>query len=154
MTVKDRITNCLLVSTKGRKDLFFFQLSYFYATRFSGRLGWSKYFVFYRNTHEFSSVFFFLFFFFLFIYFISLPFLLLFHHLTQNSRIILYFANSPGDLGSILGRVIPKTLKMVLHNSLLNTQQNKVRIKGKVEQSWEKSSALPWSPSTTVANLV
>ena len=31
------------------------------------------------------------------------------------------------------GRVLPKTLKMVLDTSLLNTQQYKVRIKGKVE---------------------
>ena len=30
-------------------------------------------------------------------------------------------ANGPGDLGSILGRIIPKTLKMVLDTSLLNT---------------------------------
>ena len=51
------------------------------------------------------------------------------------------FANGPGDLGSIHVRVIPKTLKMVLDTSLLNTQQYKVRIKGKVEQSREKSSA-------------
>ena len=55
------------------------------------------------------------------------------------------FANGPGDLGSILGRVIPKTLKMVLDTSLLNTQQYKVRIKGKVEQSREQSSALPYT---------
>ena len=40
------------------------------------------------------------------------------------------FANGPGDLGSITGRVIPKTLKMVLDTSLHNTQQYKVRIKG------------------------
>ena len=33
------------------------------------------------------------------------------------------FANVPGDLGSILGRVIPKTLKIVLDTSMLNTQQ-------------------------------
>ena len=45
------------------------------------------------------------------------------------------FANGPGDLGSVPGRVIPKTLKMVLDTSLLNTQQYKVCIKGKVEQS-------------------
>ena len=44
------------------------------------------------------------------------------------------FANGPGDLGSIPGCVIPKTLKMVLDTSLLNTQQYKVHIKGKVEQ--------------------
>ena len=53
------------------------------------------------------------------------------------------FANGPGDLGSVPGHVIPKTLKMVLDTSLLNTQQYKVRIKGKVEQSRERSSALP-----------
>ena len=53
------------------------------------------------------------------------------------------FANGPGDLGSIPGRVIPKTFKMVLDTSLLNTQQYKIRIKGKVEKSREKSSALP-----------
>ena len=55
------------------------------------------------------------------------------------------FANGPGDLDSIPGRVIPKTLKMVLDTSLLNTQQYKVRIKGKVEQSKERSSALPYT---------
>ena len=55
------------------------------------------------------------------------------------------FANGPGDLGSIPGRVIPKTLKMVLDTSLLNTQHYKVRFKGKVEQSWEWSSALPYT---------
>ena len=41
------------------------------------------------------------------------------------------FANGRGDQGSIPGRVIPKTLKMVLDTSLLNSQQYKVRIKGK-----------------------
>ncbi len=41
------------------------------------------------------------------------------------------FANGPGDLGSILDHVIPKTLKMVLDTALLNTQQCKVCIKGK-----------------------
>ena len=43
------------------------------------------------------------------------------------------FANGPGDRGSIPGRVIPKTQKMVLVATLLNTQHYKVRIKGKVE---------------------
>ena len=52
------------------------------------------------------------------------------------------FANGPGDLVSISGRVIPETLKMALDTSLLNTQQYKVCIKGKVEQSRERSSAL------------
>ena len=54
------------------------------------------------------------------------------------------FANGPGDLGSIPGRVIPKTLKMIFGTSLLNTQQYKVPIKGKVEQSRERSSALSY----------
>ena len=49
------------------------------------------------------------------------------------------------NLGSIPGRVIPKTLKMVLDTTLLNTQHYKVRFKGKVEQSWEWSSALPYT---------
>ena len=43
------------------------------------------------------------------------------------------FAKGPGELGSIPGRVIPKTQKMVLYATLLNTQYYKVRIKGKVE---------------------
>ena len=55
------------------------------------------------------------------------------------------FANGPGDLGSIPGRVIPKTQNMVLDASLLSTQHYKVRIKGKVEQSGERSSALPYT---------
>ena len=55
------------------------------------------------------------------------------------------FANGPRDLGSIPGRVISKTLKMVLDTSLLNTQHYKVRIKEKVEQSRERSSALPYT---------
>ena len=38
-----------------------------------------------------------------------------------------------------------KTLKMVLDTTLLNTQHYKVRFKGKVEQSWEWSSALPYT---------
>ena len=41
------------------------------------------------------------------------------------------FANGPGDLGSIPGRIIPKTLEMVYDTSLLNTQQYEVCIKGK-----------------------
>ena len=39
------------------------------------------------------------------------------------------FANSPGDWGSILSRVIPKTQKMVIDASLLNTLHYSVRIK-------------------------
>ena len=75
------------------------------------------------------------------------------------------FANGPRDLRSVPGRVIPKTLKMVLDASLLHTQHYKVRIKGKLEQSMERSSAplhlgivvigkgAFGSPSTTVANF-
>ena len=48
------------------------------------------------------------------------------------------FANGPGDWGSIPGRFIPKTQKMVVDAALLNTQQYKVRINGKVEQSKER----------------
>ena len=39
------------------------------------------------------------------------------------------FANAPGDRGSILGRVIPKTQKVVFDASLLNTKHFKVQIK-------------------------
>ena len=53
--------------------------------------------------------------------------------------------NGPGDLGLIPSRIIPKTFKMVLDTSLLNTQWYKVPIKGKVEQSWERSSTLPYT---------
>ena len=76
------------------------------------------------------------------------------------------FANGPEDMGSIPAHIIPKIFKMVLDASLLNTQQYKVRIKSKVEQPRERSSALPLhlgvvaikkgalrSPSTTVANF-
>ena len=34
------------------------------------------------------------------------------------------FAKGPGDLGSIPGRIIPKTFKMVLDTYLLNTLQS------------------------------
>ena len=76
------------------------------------------------------------------------------------------FTNGPEDQGSISGQVIPKTQKMVLDAVLFSTQHYKVKIKNKVEQSWEWSSALPYtlgvvaikkgafrSPSTKVANF-
>ena len=70
-------------------------------------------------------------------------------HITNNLNIIgpvgRVFSNGPGDMGSIPGRVIPKTLKMVRDTSLFNTQQYKVRIKGKMEQSRERSNALPYT---------
>ena len=53
------------------------------------------------------------------------------------------FANGLGDRGSIPGRVIPKIKKMVIYVTLLSTQHYKVRIKGKVKQFRERSSALP-----------
>ena len=62
------------------------------------------------------------------------------------------FANGPRDLDSIPGRVIPKTLKIVLDTSLLNTQQYKVRIKGKVEQSRKRSSAPPHHDVVAIEN--
>ena len=55
------------------------------------------------------------------------------------------FAIGPGDRGSILGQVIPKSQKMVLDISLFNTQHYKVCIKSKVEQSLERSSTLPYT---------
>ena len=72
------------------------------------------------------------------------------------------YANGSGDRGS----VIPKTQKMVLDAALFSIQYNKVRIKSKVEQSREWSSAFPYifavvaiekrvirSPSTMVTNF-
>ena len=64
----------------------------------------------------------------------------IFKNITKNlSR----FASGSGDMGSIPGRVIPKTQKMVLDATLLNTQHYKVRVRGKVEQSQKKRIALP-----------
>ena len=54
------------------------------------------------------------------------------------------FTSGSEDLGSIPGRVIPKTKKkMVLDAALLSTQHYKMKIKGKVEQSWKWSRTLP-----------
>ena len=52
------------------------------------------------------------------------------------------FANGLGNQGSIPGRVIPKTQKIVLDAALINSQRYKVGINGKVEQFREKSGAL------------
>ena len=54
------------------------------------------------------------------------------------------FANDPGDQGSVPGWVIPNTQKKVLDAALLNTHHYKVRIKGNVAQSRERSSAFPY----------
>ena len=48
------------------------------------------------------------------------------HHDCPIGIVDRIFANNPGDQGSISGRVIPKTKKMVLDFSLLNTQHYKV----------------------------
>ena len=61
-----------------------------------------------------------------------------------HSMMVKVFANGPGDWSSIPGQVIPKTQKMVVDATLLNTQHYKVRIKDKVEQSREWSSAIPY----------
>ena len=55
----------------------------------------------------------------------------------------------------VQSRVIPKTQKMVLDASLLNTQHYKVRIKGKVEQSREgvAPSPTPWCSSYRKGSL-
>ncbi len=55
------------------------------------------------------------------------------------------FTNDLGDWGSTLGKVIPKTQKIILDAALLNTQHYKVNIKGKVEQSIGWGSALPYT---------
>ena len=89
----------------------------------------------------------------------------LFMHQPDIGLAVRVFANGSGDLGSIPDRVIPKTLKMELDTTLLNTQHYKVRFEGKVEQSRERSSAplhlgvvaiekgAFGSPSTMVANF-
>ena len=52
--------------------------------------------------------------------------------------LVLMYRKGPGDLGSLQGCVVPKTQKIILDASLFNTQQYKVGIKGKVEQSKER----------------
>ena len=63
-------------------------------------------------------------------------------YISLTSRV---FANGPGDHGSILSRVIPKTQKMVLDAASLNTQHYMVKIKGKEVSSRESSRALPYT---------
>ena len=62
--------------------------------------------------------------------------------------IVRVFTNGIEDLGSIPGQVIPKTQKMVVDDSLVNTQ-HKVEIKRKVEQSKKGvvPSHTPWCSS-------
>ena len=70
-------------------------------------------------------------------------FVLLYIDVPDIGLAVRVFANGPGDLGSIPGRVIPKTQKMVLDASLLNIIRYGSRVK--VEQSRERSSALPYT---------
>ena len=63
------------------------------------------------------------------------------------------FANDLRDQCSISGWVIPKTLKIVLDTYLLNTQHYKVCIKGKVTQSRERSSTLPYTSGCSQQRL-
>ena len=76
-------------------------------------------------------------------------FYLLLVYLLLNYRVIgqlsRVFANGLEDPGSIPARVITNIQKMVRDATLFNTQHYKVRIKGKVEQSREWSSALPYT---------
>ena len=66
----------------------------------------------------------------------------------QTARV---FVNGPGDQGSIQGRIIPKTQKMVLDANLLNTLHFQVHNQCEVEQSRERSSALSY---TLVSSLL
>ena len=61
------------------------------------------------------------------------------------------FANGPEDLGSIPGRVITETLKMLLDTSLLKTQQYKVCIDSKVDLSPTPQWSSYWKGSLLVA---
>ena len=59
------------------------------------------------------------------------------------------FGNDPGDLGSIPGQVIPKTQKMVLDASLLNTQHYKIQtqLKWSNPEKGVVPSPTPWCSS-------
>ena len=70
------------------------------------------------------------------------------------------FANGPGDLGSIQGRIVPKILEIVLDTSLLNN----IRYISRVKWSNPGKGVAPsptltiekgafWLPSSTVANF-
>ena len=63
------------------------------------------------------------------------------------------FANGPGDLGSIPGRVIPKTQKMVLDASLLNTQYYKIKVKCSNPGKEVAPSPTPWCSSYQKGSL-
>ena len=67
------------------------------------------------------------------------------HTLKSIDRMSRVFINGPGDRGSISGRVIPKTQKMVLDAALLNIQHCKELMKGKVELSREWNNPRPYA---------
>ena len=58
--------------------------------------------------------------------------IILYYDVPDTGISLRVFTDGPEDLGSIPGQVILKTKKMVLDDSLLNTQYYKVCIKGKV----------------------
>ena len=64
---------------------------------------------------------------------------------TDIGIMVRVFANGLRELSSIPGLVIPKTQKMVRDAALLNTQHYKIQIEGKVDQSRERSSTLPYT---------
>ena len=78
----------------------------------------------------------------LFTSFVILQKLIFFFVILHKFWIGLVYDNGPGGRSPNPSRVIPQTPKKVLDAALLNTQHYKVRIKGKVEQSRERSIAL------------
>ena len=93
-------------------------------------------------------------------------FFVFFHHTTCESTCdtLSSSAANQGDNTVSVAQGNTATQNILLDASLLNTQHYKVQIKGKVEQSRERSSALPYtsaiekgvfgSPSSTVANFI
>ena len=78
--------------------------------------------------------------------YISIIYVYIYIYLCLVGRV---FANDPGDLGSIPGRVIPKTLKMVLDISLLNTHNIRCisRVKWSNQEKGVAPSPTPWCSS-------
>ena len=66
---------------------------------------------------------------------------------SQMSRVLAY---GPGDRGTIPGRVIPKTQKMVRDTTLLNVQHYKVRVKWSNSGNGVASSTTHWCSSYRV----
>ena len=59
--------------------------------------------------------------------------------------VVRVFDTGSVDRGSVPGWVITKTQEMLLDTALHNTQHYKVRIKGRMSQSRERSSALHYT---------